>query len=58
LGGSPVRGTKQISNGGDRHNAQGEHAHVTVFLFTGEQITEIVHQSEPLDHLEPSPVAA
>jgi hypothetical protein len=31
----------------DRHVAQGDHAYVTVFLFTGEQITGIVQLSEP-----------
>jgi hypothetical protein len=29
-----------------RRNAESEHAHVTVFLFTGGQITGIVQQSE------------
>ena len=33
-------------------------AYVTVFLFTGEQITGIVQLSEPVDNLEPAPLAA
>jgi hypothetical protein len=41
----------------DRHAVQGDHAYVTVFLFTGEQITGVV-LSEPVDNLEPSPLAA
>ena len=35
----------------DQHLTQGEHAYVTVYLFTGEQITGIVEQSEPVDDL-------
>jgi hypothetical protein len=35
----------------DRHQTQGEHAYVTVYLFTGEQITGMVEQSEPVDDL-------
>jgi hypothetical protein len=42
----------------DRHAVQGDHAYVTVFLFTGEQITGIVQLSEPVDNLEPAPLAA
>jgi hypothetical protein len=42
----------------DRHNAEGEHAYVTVVLFTGDQITGIVQQSEQLDNLAPPPMAA
>jgi hypothetical protein len=41
----------------DRHAVQGDHAYVTVFLFTGEQITGVV-LSEPVDNLEPAPLAA
>jgi sRNA-binding regulator protein Hfq len=41
-----------------RHNAESEHAHVTVFLFTGDQITGIVRQSEQLDNLAPPPMSA
>jgi hypothetical protein len=41
----------------DRHAVQGDHAYVTVFSFTGEQITGVV-LSEPVDNLEPSPLAA
>jgi hypothetical protein len=37
----------------DRHAVQGDHAYVTVFLFTGEQITGIVQLSDSADSLEP-----
>jgi len=42
----------------DRHAVQADHTYVTVFLFTGEQITGIVQLSEPVDNLEPAPLAA
>ncbi len=35
----------------DHHRAQGEHAYVTLYLFTGEQITGMVEQLEPVDDL-------
>ena len=38
--------------------SKGTTAYVTVFLFTGEQITGIVQLSEPVDNLEPAPLAA
>jgi hypothetical protein len=34
----------------DHHLSQGEHSYVTVFLFTGEQITGVVEQV-PVDDL-------
>jgi hypothetical protein len=37
----------------DWHRTQGEHAYVTTYLFTGEQITGTVEQLEPVDDLAP-----
>ena len=37
----------------DQHLTQGEHAYITVYLFTGEQITGMVEHSEPVDDLAP-----
>jgi hypothetical protein len=37
----------------DRHRTQGESVYVTVYLLTGEQITGVVEESEPLDDFEP-----
>ena len=42
----------------DHHLTQGEHAYVTVYLFTGEQITGMVEQSEPVDDVVESRMAA
>ena len=42
----------------DQHLTQGEHVHVTVYLFTGEQITGMVEQSEPVDDIVESRKAA
>jgi hypothetical protein len=35
----------------DKHPTRGEHAYVTVYLVTGERITGMVEQAEPVDHL-------
>jgi sRNA-binding regulator protein Hfq len=40
------------------HLTQGEHAYVTVYLFTGEQITGMMEQSEAVDDLVESRMAA
>jgi sRNA-binding regulator protein Hfq len=42
----------------DQHLTQGEHAYVTVYLFTGEQITGLVEQSEAVDDLVELRIAA
>jgi len=42
----------------DQHLTQGERAYVTIYLFTGEQITGMVEQSEPVDDLVESRMAA
>jgi len=35
----------------DKHPTWGQHAYVTVYLVTGEQVTGIVEQVEPVDQL-------
>ena len=42
----------------DQHLTQGELSYVTVYLFTGEQITGIVEPSEPVDDLIELRIAA
>jgi len=42
----------------DRHHTESERSYVTVYLFTGEQITGMVEQSEPVDSLFESRIAA
>jgi len=42
----------------DQHRTESERSYVTVYLFTGEQITGMVEQSEPVDSLVESRMAA
>jgi hypothetical protein len=42
----------------DQHRTENERSYVTVYLFTGEQITGMVEQSEPVDSLFESRMAA
>jgi hypothetical protein len=42
----------------DRHRTEGERVYVTAYLFTGEQITGMVEQLEPVDDLVELRIAA
>ena len=35
----------------DRHRTEGERTYITVYLFTGEQITGMLEQPEPVNDL-------
>ena len=35
----------------DQHRAEGERTYITVYLFTGEQITGMLEQPEPVNDL-------
>jgi hypothetical protein len=42
----------------DQHRTEGERTYVTVYLFTGEQITGMLEQSGPVDDIVESRLAA